>query len=167
VEDFAAAERAPSGPPPVSVHFVNNVLAAAASSIEDDPDQARDVLALVSQFLTYRLRGGDGLVPVAQELDHVATYLRLEQARFPDRLEVELPRASDLPDGSVPRAAVQAPLSEALSRRLGNRAGPCQLTLRVRPGRPELDLELGAPGEPPAAAEHVRILLAAPAVGAA
>jgi LytS/YehU family sensor histidine kinase len=167
VEDFAAAERAPTGPPPVSVHFVNNVLAAAAGYIEDDPDEARDVLALLSQFLNYRLRSGTDLVDVRQELDHVATYLRLEQARFPDRLEVELPRAADLPDASVPRAAVQGPLSDALSRRLGERAGPCRLTLRVRPGRPELDLELGAPSEPPAHAEHVRILLATPAVGAA
>ena len=32
----------------------------------------------------------------SQELDHVAVYLRLEQARFPGRIEAELP-ASDLP----------------------------------------------------------------------
>ena len=165
MEDFVAADRAPSGQPPVSVHFINNVLAAAAGYIEDDPDEARDVLALLSQFLSYRLRSSADAVPVAQEFEHVATYLRLEQARFPDRLSVELPRAADLPDASVPRAAVQAPLSEALDRRLGQRAGPCRLTLRVRPGRPVLDLDLGAPGE--AAAEHVRILLATPAVGAA
>jgi hypothetical protein len=37
----------------------------------------------------------------------------------------------------------------------------------VRPGRPELDLELGTPGDVPADAEHVRILLAARAVDAA
>jgi two-component system LytT family sensor kinase len=149
------------------VHFVNNVLAAAAGYIEDEPDEARDVLALLSQFLSYRLRGGAELVDVRQELDHVATYLRLEQARFPDRLEVELPHAVDLPDASVPRAAVQAQVSEALDRRLSARAGPCRLALRVRPGRPELDLELGSPSEPPAEAVHVRILLATPAVGAA
>ena len=167
MEDFAAADRAPSGQPPVSVHFVNNVLAAAAGYIEDDPDEARDVLALLSQFLTYRLRSAPDAVPVAQELEHVATYLRLEQARFPDRIVVELPQAADLPDASVPRAAIQAPLAEALDRRLGQRAGPCRLTLRVRPGRPELDLELGAPDDAAAGAEHVRILLAAQAVGAA
>jgi LytS/YehU family sensor histidine kinase len=105
-------------------------------------------------------------VPVAQELEHVTAYLRLEQARFPDRIAFELPRAADLPDASVPRAAVQAPLAEALDRRLRSSAGACRLTLRVRPGRPELDLELGAP-DGAAATEHVRILLAAPAVGAA
>ena len=124
MEAFAAADRAPSGQPPLSVHFVNNVLAAAAGYIEDEPDEARDVLALLSQFLSYRLRAGAGAVPVAQELEHVATYLRLEQARFPDRILVELPRAADLPDASVPRAAIQAPLAEALDRRLGQRAGP-------------------------------------------
>jgi LytS/YehU family sensor histidine kinase len=167
VEDFAPADRAPSGQLPVSVHFVNNVLAAAAGYIEDDPDEARDVLALLSQFLTYRLRAAADAVPVAQELEHVATYLRLEQARFPDRLLVELPRADDLPDASVPRAAIQTPLAEALDRRLGQRAGPCRLTLRVRPGRAELDLELSAPGDVAVGAEHVRILLAPAAVGAA
>ena len=135
MEDFAAADRAPSGQPPVSVHFVNNVLAAAAGYIEDDPDEARDVLALLSQFLSYRLRAAPG--------------------------------AADLPDASVPRAAIQAPLAEALDRRLGQRVGPCRLTLRVRPGRPELDLELGVPGDVPDGTEHVRILLAAPAVDAA
>lgn len=167
MEDFAAADRAPSGQPPVSVHFVNNVLAAAAGYIEDDPDEARDVLALLSQFLSYRLRAAVDAVPVERELEHVATYLRLEQARFPDRILVELPSAADLPNASVPRAAIQAPLAEALDRRLGQRAGPCRLTLRVRPGRPELDLELGDPGDAPAGVEHVRILLDAPAVGAA
>ena len=37
------------GVSPVSVHFVNNVLAAAASYIEEDPDAARDVLELLGR----------------------------------------------------------------------------------------------------------------------
>ena len=45
------------GVPTVSVHFVNNVLAAAASYIEEDPDTARDVLAELGSFLSHRLRG--------------------------------------------------------------------------------------------------------------
>jgi LytS/YehU family sensor histidine kinase len=166
VEDFAAADRAPSGQPPVSVHFVNNVLAAAAGYIEDDPDEARDVLALLSQFLSYRLRAAPGAVPVEREMEHVATYLRLEQARFPDRIVCELPEARDVPGGRVPRAGIQAPVAEGLGRRLSERIGPCRLVLRVRPGRPELDLELAAPEDAPGAAEHVRIPLAPEAVEA-
>ena len=58
------------GVPPVSVHFVNNVLAAAASYIEEDPDTARDVLAELGAFLSHRLRGPRTVSP-AEELDHV------------------------------------------------------------------------------------------------
>jgi LytS/YehU family sensor histidine kinase len=164
--DVTGPLHAPAGPPPVSVHFVNNVLAAAASYIEDDPDEARDVLALLSQFLTYRLRPGNAPVPVARELEHVATYLRLEQARFPGRLEFDLPQAGELADAGVERAAIQSPVAESLGRRLGERPGPCRLTLRIRPGRRELDLELADPGEDPEAAEHMRIALEGRAVEA-
>src|SRR4051812_49611114 len=86
----------PTGPAPVSVHFVTTVLAAPASYIEVEPDTARDVLAGLGAFLSHRLRPGR-IVPLSQELDHVATYLRLEQARFPGRLEAELPPANGLP----------------------------------------------------------------------
>ena len=77
--------------PPVSAHFVNNVLAAAASYIDEDPDYARDVLAELGQFLSYRLREDPAPVSAAQELAHTATFLRLQQARFPDRITVQLP----------------------------------------------------------------------------
>lgn len=166
MQDLTAADRASGGSPPVSVHFVNNVLAAAASYIEDDPDEARDVLALLSQFLTYRLAADGEPVPVARELEHVATYLRLEQARFPDRIVCELPEEGDLPGGRVPRAGIQSAVAEGLGRRLGERSGPCRLVLRVRPGRPELDLELAAPDDRTDAAEHLRIPLATDAVEA-
>jgi LytS/YehU family sensor histidine kinase len=165
MQDLNAVVRSVGGSPPVSVHFVNNVLAAAASYIEDDADEARDVLALLSQFLTYRLAGDAEPVNVTRELEHVATYLRLEQARFPGRIACELPSAGELPDARVPRAAIQAAVAEGLGRRLGERSGPCRLTLRVRPGRPELDLELAGP-EDAADAEHVRIPLAPAAVEA-
>jgi len=167
MDQLTAPEGSPSGHEPVSVHFVNNVLAAAASLIEDEPDEAREVLALLSQFLTYRLRAPDGPVPVAAELDHVSTYLRLEQARFPGRIELELPAASELPEAHVARAAVQAPVAAGLGRRLSARSGPCRLVLRVRPGRPELDLEVATLGAQHDETEHVRIPLEGRAVAPA
>src|SRR4051794_41870597 len=85
-----------TGAAPVSVHFVNNVLAAAASYIEVEPDTARDVLAGLGAFLSHRLRP-ERIVPLVQDLDHVAVYLKLEQARFPGRLEAEPAAGHALP----------------------------------------------------------------------
>jgi LytS/YehU family sensor histidine kinase len=145
-----------TGVEPVSVHFINNVLAAAASYIEEDPDTARDVLAELGAFLSHRLRGLRTVAP-ADELEHVGVYLRLEQARFPGRIDAELPKAADLPATQIAPGEIQAPLSEALNRWLGQQPGRVRLALRSRNGA--LDLQLDRPDQPGEAGERVRIPL--------
>jgi LytS/YehU family sensor histidine kinase len=139
------------------------VLAAAASYVEDDPDEARDVLAELSAFLSYRLRGGPPEVPLAQELEHVGVYVRLQQARFPDRIAAELPARGEAPDLRVGRASVQEPVAQALGRRLSEHPGPCRLTLRVLPDGGALEAEIAdadaQPGAGGGGAERVHIPL--------
>jgi LytS/YehU family sensor histidine kinase len=156
----------PTGPAPVSVHFVNNVLAAAASYIEVEPDTARDVLAGLGAFLSHRLRPAR-IVPLAQELDHVAVYVRLEQARFPGRLEAELPSANGVPSIDCVPGQVQAPLGDALGRWLGERRGRVRLALRARLDGSALEAQLDEPDDPGATAERVRIALQTTANGSA
>jgi LytS/YehU family sensor histidine kinase len=154
----------PAGLAPVSVHFVNNVLAAAASYIEVEPDTARDVLAGLGAFLTHRLRETRS-VPLAQELDHVATYLRLEQARFPGRLDTELPPADGVPAAQCAPGAVQAPLADALGRWLGQRTGRVRVALRARLDGSGLEAQFDEPDVPGSGAERIRIRLAGAAAG--
>ena len=142
------------GVTPVSVHFVNNVLAAAASYIEEDPEAAREVLAELGAFLSHRLRGPRAVSP-AEELEHVGVYLRLEQARFPGRIAVELPAVTDLPSAAVGAGDVQAPLSEAISRWMAQHTGPVRVALRARGDA--LDLQLDRPDAPGEAGERLRI----------
>jgi two-component system sensor histidine kinase LytS len=138
------------------VHFINNVLAAAASYIEEDPDTARDVLAELGAFLSHRLRGPRTVTP-AEELEHVGVYLRLEQARFPGRVEAELPAAADLPATQIVPGEIQAPLSEALNRWLAQQPGRVRVAVRTRDDA--LDLQLDRPDEPGEPGERVRIAL--------
>ncbi len=147
---------------PVSVHFVNNVLAAAASYIEVEPETARDVLAGLGAFLSHRLRPAR-IVPLAQELDHVAVYVRLEQARFPGRLEVELPPTDRVPVAQCAPGDVQAPVSDAISRWMRERGGRERLSLRARLDGSALDAQLDGPVDPAAGTERVRISLGAAA----
>jgi two-component system LytT family sensor kinase len=144
---------------PVSVHFVNNVLAAAASYIEEDPETARDVLAELGSFLSHRLRG-PRLVSSGEELEHVAVYLRLEQARFPGRLAVELLNSADVPAARVTPGDVQAPVSDAIGRWLAREPGRVRVALRPRGDA--LDLQLDHPDEPGEAGERLRIGLGLP-----
>jgi two-component system, LytTR family, sensor kinase len=148
---------------PVSVHFLNNVLAAAASYIEDDPDQARDVLAELSAFLSYRLRRPPRDVSLSQEIEHTRVYVRLEQARFPGRIVATLPGRDEVPDIQVDPAAVQAPVAEVLGRWLGQRPGPCRLALRALPGEQALELIVDRPADPEVDPERLRIVPQAPA----
>jgi LytS/YehU family sensor histidine kinase len=131
-------------PPAVSAHFVNNVLAAAASYIDDEPETARDVIAELGQFLSFRLRD-PAPVSLARELDHVSTYLRLEQARFPGRIEATLPAVENLPPVQVRPASLQAPLAEALGRRLREVPGACTVALRGPNGEGAFALEVSGP----------------------
>jgi hypothetical protein len=165
-ERAPGTQSSPTGPAPVSVHFVNNVLAAAASYIEVEPDTARDVLAGLGAFLSHRLRDVR-VVPLSQELDHVATYLRLEQARFPGRLEMELPPAAGLPAAECSPGAVQAPLADALGRWLGQRTGRVHVALRARMDGSALEAQFDEPDDPASTAERIRIRLSGNSNGGA
>ena len=158
------SQNTPTGAAPVSVHFVNNVLAAAASYIEVEPDTARDVLAGLGAFLSHRLRPAR-IVPLAAELDHVAVYVRLEQARFPGRLEAELPPADSLPERDCVPGAVQAPLADALGRWLGEHRGRVRVALRARLDGSALEAQLDEPDDPHGTAERLRISLNGNATG--
>ena len=166
MHDRAQGSQTPTGSAPVSVHFVNNVLAAAASYIEVEPDTARDVLAELGAFLSHRLRPAR-IVPLAQELDHVAVYLRLEQARFPGRVEAELPPADNVPLAQCVPGEVQAPLADALGRWLRDRRGRVRLALRARLDGSALEAQFDEPDDPASSAERVRIALSSNNAGGA
>ena len=105
----------------VSVHFVNNVLAAAASYIEEDPDAARDALAELGAFLTHRLRPARA-VSLQEELDHVGVYLRLQEFRFPGRLDSDRARRRRRRASSSAPATCSARWAPRSTR--GSRAAP-------------------------------------------
>lgn len=74
----------------ISSHFVYNALAAVASDIRTDPDEARELLVELAEFTRYAVRGDRLYVTLSEELECVGRYLRLERARFGDRLQVRV-----------------------------------------------------------------------------
>jgi two-component system, LytTR family, sensor histidine kinase AlgZ len=74
----------------VNPHFMFNSLNAIAALTSTEPEQARRMCLLLSDFLRASLRMGERTsVPLKEELDLVRGYLEVERVRFPDRLEVK------------------------------------------------------------------------------
>ena len=95
----------------ISPHFVYNALAAIAGYIHSNPEEARELLTEFAEFTRYAFRGRSPYVTLADELSYVEKYLRLERARFGDRLQVRLQVAPEVLHAVLPMLSLQ-PLVE-------------------------------------------------------
>ncbi len=74
----------------INPHFLFNAFNALAELTHSAPEVAEEMVGDLAHLLRYTLRSSaQGLVPVAQELETLRRYLRVEQARLGDRLRVE------------------------------------------------------------------------------
>ncbi|PSQ96894.1 MAG: sensor histidine kinase [Bacteroidetes bacterium SW_9_63_38] len=98
----------------VNPHFLFNTLNSISATLRRNPEQAREMIAKLSDMMRYALEGSErDLVPLREELNFTRRYLDLEQHRFSDRLEVEVDVQADEEalDTPVP-PMVQQPLVE-------------------------------------------------------
>jgi two-component system, LytTR family, sensor kinase len=95
----------------ISPHFIYNALAAVAAFIHSRPEEARELLSEFAEFIRYGFGSQRPYVTLADELGYVEKYLRLEQARFGDRMRVRVEVDPDILPAVVPVLSVQ-PLVE-------------------------------------------------------
>ena len=95
----------------ISPHFIYNALAAVASFIHSRPEEARELLTEFAEFIRYAFARQRAYVTVADELRYVEKYLRLEQARFGDRLTVRVQVDPEVLQAVLPVLSLQ-PLVE-------------------------------------------------------
>jgi two-component system, LytTR family, sensor kinase len=140
----------------ISPHFIYNALAAVASYIHTRPDEARELLTEFAEFTRYAFRGRRAHVTLADELHYVEKYLRLEQARFGDRLQVRVEVAPEVLGAVVPVLSLQPLVENAV--RHGIEAGRPGVRVEIVGRDLGVDVELrvcddGAGMDPGRAAE--------------
>jgi LytS/YehU family sensor histidine kinase len=69
-------------------HFLFNTLGTIRAIIRSEPDKARNLIKDLSALLRRHLKSGKEIINMKEELECVATYIRLEQARFGERIKV-------------------------------------------------------------------------------
>jgi len=113
----------------ISPHFIYNALAAVANSIHTKPEEARELLTEFAEFTRYAFRGNRSYVTLADELHYVEKYLRLEQARFGDRLQVRVSVAPEVLTAVVPVLSMQPLVENAVRHGVEKAVGPCRVEI--------------------------------------
>ena len=98
----------------IQPHFLYNTLTAIRNLCDDEQQQVYTALGQFADYLRGNMDalGGGRIISFAKELEHVKTYLMLEQLRFEDALRVEYDiRYQDfsLPALTVPSTGMRPP----------------------------------------------------------
>jgi two-component system LytT family sensor kinase len=113
----------------ISPHFIYNALAAVANSIHERPEEARELLTEFAEFTRYAFRGNRSYVTLADELHYVEKYLRLEQARFGERLDVRVSVAPEVLTAVVPVLSMQPLVENAVRHGVESACGRCRVEI--------------------------------------
>ena len=126
----------------ISPHFIYNALAAVAGDIHERPEEARELLTDFAEFTRYLFRDGRSYVTLGEELAHVERYLRLEQARFREKLHVVIDVVPEALGAVVPAMSVQPLVENAVRHGVEQRAGTGRVEITGRIAGEDVELRV-------------------------
>ena len=116
----------------VNPHFLFNTLNTIIAVVRTDSDRARDLLLNLSNFFRKNLKRSGEVVTLEEELDHVRSYLKIEEARFADRLKVEVDIDPELLSLKVPTFTLQPIIENAIKHGISHMIGPGRVSMAAR-----------------------------------
>ena len=113
----------------ISPHFVYNALTTIASFIRTDPVRARELLIEFADFTRYSFRAAGEYTTLSDELANIERYIRLEKARFSDRLNIKLQIAPEVLSVVLPFLALQPLVENAVRHGLASKPNGGTITI--------------------------------------
>ncbi|MBK3546682.1 MULTISPECIES: sensor histidine kinase [unclassified Streptomyces] len=113
----------------ISPHFIFNSLAAIASFVRTDPQQARELLLEFADFTRYSFRRHGEFTTLADELHSIDQYLALVRARFGERLSVTLQVAPEVLPVALPFLCLQPLVENAVKHGLEGAVTRSRITI--------------------------------------
>lgn len=106
----------------INPHFTYNTLTAIASMCDSSPRQAKNLTIDFARYLRHNLDTltCDGTIPFTKELEHVECYLKIEKARFRERLNIIY--SIQCTDFNIPPLTVQPLVENAVKHGITKKA---------------------------------------------
>ncbi|MBM9614778.1 sensor histidine kinase [Desulfobulbus rhabdoformis] len=108
----------------INPHFLFNALNTIIAVIRKDSHQARELLLHLSNFFRKNLKRTTDISTLAEELDHVQSYLKIEKARFGDQLTLEMDIDNNLLALRLPVFSLQPLIENAIKHGISQMFAP-------------------------------------------
>jgi len=117
----------------INPHFLFNTLNSIAALIYVNPRAADEMLGDLSELLRRSLHSmEEQKIPLAQELEFIGAYIRIEQRRFGERLRLEQSVPDELMKALVPALLLQPLVENAIRHGIEPRRGPGLISIEAK-----------------------------------
>lgn len=106
----------------VNPHFLFNAINTISALMRIDSEKARFLLLQLGQYFRSNITSTrQNVISVEEELNHLKAYLTIEQARFPDRFDVQIQVPEELYKASIPPFVIQILVENAFKHAFAGR----------------------------------------------
>lgn len=106
----------------INPHFLYNALELISwKGVEADSSEVTDIAQTLARFYRIGLNQGNDIIPLRKELEHVATYVKLQNYRFDNRIHLEIEIESGSGDCRIPKLTLQPIVENAIIHGILNR----------------------------------------------
>lgn len=116
----------------ISPHFLFNALTTIAALTRTDADRAHALILDLAEFFRDALAEHQELVTLDHELECIERYLRVETARYGDRITLQHEIDPGAYKVRIPFMAVQSLVQNAVGHGIAPRQGPGRIVVRAR-----------------------------------
>lgn len=114
----------------INPHFLYNTLDAIVWLAESgEQKKVVSMVGSLSEFFRMSLNQGKDIVSVREELQHVRSYLEIQQVRYQDILEYEIAVPEELNAYLIPKITIQPLVENALYHGIKNKRGVGKITI--------------------------------------
>ena len=119
----------------INPHFLYNTLDTIIWMAEfQDTNRVVSITKALATYFRLALNGGEDLIPLTKEVDHVRQYLFIQQQRYEEKLSYEIQVDENVPEILLPKLVLQPLVENAIYHGIKeiNRPGRIQLTVQYQ-----------------------------------
>lgn len=118
-------------------HFLFNSLNSINALVKSQPEQAREMIQQLSDYLRLTLQKSDQeMTTIREEFDYLNLYLGIEKVRFGNRLNISVIKENETNDLKIPALILQPIVENAIKYGLYGNVGDLtiKITVEQKPG---------------------------------